>query len=85
WDTHRAMRYGFLPETAQTPSFHIASRDGEATFSDVELHARLLAVAAREGLRLDGQEFTLHVRPGRWERKRETGRDQRSRQERTSQ
>jgi hypothetical protein len=61
-DANRVMRYGFPPEAAQSPVFHIASHDGNVTFTDLNLHAQLLAAIANAGLELDGQEFTLSVR-----------------------
>jgi Fe2+ or Zn2+ uptake regulation protein len=60
-DVNRAARYRFLPEIAQKPSFHLTSRDGNATFSDPKLYTRLLVAATHNGLELDGQEFTLRA------------------------
>ena len=62
-DASGALRYCLKPETPP-PSLHLVCRDNgdHLSFSDPELHAQILAAAAREGLRLEGREFELHVR-----------------------
>jgi Fe2+ or Zn2+ uptake regulation protein len=65
-DAGYAPRYRLRPETA--PPLRLVCRDsggrgGRLVFSDPELHARILAAAARQGLNLKGRGFDLQVRP----------------------
>jgi Fe2+ or Zn2+ uptake regulation protein len=63
WDAQSGRRYCFKPESAAL-SLRLVCRDsGERlVFSDPELHAHILAVAARQGIRLEGREFDLQAR-----------------------
>jgi Fe2+ or Zn2+ uptake regulation protein len=64
-DLNHRVRYCLKPETGDIPSLRLVCRDGaggKASFSDPELYAQLLSVAAREGLPLKGREFELRVR-----------------------
>ena len=64
-DAEHRIRYRLPPETL--PRLRLVCRDREGrsrrvSFSDPALYAQLLAIAAREGLALEGREFELQVR-----------------------
>ncbi|MDR2625068.1 MAG: transcriptional repressor [Zoogloeaceae bacterium] len=65
-DERRATRY-CLPHADETPLFAITrhapgeDQEEDITFPDPELYARILLATARQGLRLEGQTFALHV------------------------
>jgi Fe2+ or Zn2+ uptake regulation protein len=65
-DASSVLRYCFKPESA-SPTLRLVCRDsGERlVFSDPELYAQILAVAARQGLKLEGREFDLQARSER--------------------
>ena len=64
-DLEHGTRYRLPPEPL--PRLRLVCRDEEgqgrrASFSDPALYAQLLAIAAKEGLLLEGREFELQVR-----------------------
>ena len=64
-DGNYRVRYALKPENERIPSLRFVCHDkadGKASFSDPELYAQLLTVAAREGLKLEGRDFDLRVR-----------------------
>jgi Fe2+ or Zn2+ uptake regulation protein len=62
-DLEHGTRYRLPPEPL--PRLRLVCRDGEgkgrASFSDPALYAQLFAIAAKEGLFLEGREFELQV------------------------
>ncbi|WP_326536743.1 Fur family transcriptional regulator [Pseudorhodoferax sp.] len=63
WDLQRRALYGVKPEGFDGQAVRLVCRDTgrTVTLADEELHARLLAAAARQGQDLRGQALTVVV------------------------